>query len=146
MYRDDRQALLSRIDALERELAELRPRAASLEAENVRLRELVAKVAPAPPLGQLLRLRVRGPTFEFEREYTYSKDVIKIGRVSSADLQLQHPNISRMHSVIERAGATYNIVDMGSTEGMSVNGTKVNKAAIQSGDVIEIGPFTITVL
>ncbi|MBX3156846.1 MAG: hypothetical protein KF773_12805 [Deltaproteobacteria bacterium] len=50
MYRDDREALLARLHALEadaRDAPVLRARVAKLEAENAHLREELAKLAAA---------------------------------------------------------------------------------------------------
>src|SRR5260370_16261469 len=70
----------------------------------------------------------------------YDRDIIKIGRLSSAHLCLEDEKVSRIHSVIEvGANGALSIVDMGSVEGTFVNGKRVNKGAISSGDEIRVG-------
>jgi hypothetical protein len=66
-----------------------------------------------------------------------------IGRGSEADLRINDPGISRMHAQIRVNLAGQNqqidIVDLGSTNGITVNGQKVRQAILQEGTRIEIG-------
>ncbi|HZH02521.1 MAG TPA: adventurous gliding motility protein GltG [Myxococcaceae bacterium] len=76
----------------------------------------------------------------------YDRDIIKIGRLSSAHLCLDDEKVSRIHSVIEvGADGTLSIIDMGSVEGTYVNGKRVNKGALTLGDTIKVGNTTIHV-
>jgi FHA domain-containing protein len=66
-----------------------------------------------------------------------------IGRGSDADLRINDPGISRRHAQI-RVSATgpqvkIDIVDLGSTNGIVVNGQRVQQADLQEGSRIEIG-------
>jgi TonB family protein len=70
----------------------------------------------------------------------YDRDIIKIGRLSSAHLCLDDEKVSRIHSVIEvAANGALSIVDMGSVEGTFVNGKRVNKGPVSAGDEIRVG-------
>ena len=71
--------------------------------------------------------------------------VIKIGNLSSSHLQLTDTSVSRMHAVIERIGNKVSIIDLGSTAGTLVNGEKINKAILKSGDTLVIGKLCIEV-
>jgi TonB family protein len=74
----------------------------------------------------------------------YERDIIKIGRLSSAHLCLEDEKVSRIHSVIEVAGdGAMSIIDMGSVEGTYVNGKRVNKGLLTFGDEIRVGGTTI---
>lgn len=60
----------------------------------------------------------------------YERDIIKIGRLSSAHLCLEDEKVSRIHSVIEVASdGAMSIIDMGSVEGTYVNGKRVTKGS-----------------
>jgi hypothetical protein len=48
-----------------------------------------------------------------------------------------------MHAVIEVSGDEISIIDLGSTTGTLVNGQKINKAKLQSGDVIVLGDLRL---
>ncbi|MFP2957683.1 FHA domain-containing protein, partial [Myxococcus sp. 1LA] len=74
----------------------------------------------------------------------YERDIIKIGRLSSAHLCLEDEKVSRIHSVIEVAGdGAMSIIDMGSVEGTYVNGKRVTKGLLSFGDEIRVGGTTI---
>ena len=74
----------------------------------------------------------------------YERDIIKIGRLSSAHLCLADEKVSRIHAVIEvGSDGAMSIIDMGSVEGTFVNGKRVNKGALAFGDEIRVGNTTI---
>jgi hypothetical protein len=78
------------------------------------------------------------------REERLSLSVIKLGKVPTAHLKLDDETVSRMHAIIEVNGpGDVSIIDLGSTKGTFVNGQKVNKAKLQSGDTIVVGDTRI---
>lgn len=78
------------------------------------------------------------------REEKLSLSVIKLGKVPSAHLKLDDETVSRMHAIIEVNGpGDVSIIDLGSTKGTFVNGQKVNKAKLQTGDTIMVGETRI---
>ena len=78
------------------------------------------------------------------REEKLSLSVIKLGKVPSAHLKLDDETVSRMHAIIEVNGpGDVSIIDLGSTKGTFVNGQKVNKAKLQTGDTIVVGETKI---
>ena len=80
------------------------------------------------------------------REERLSLSVIKIGKVPSAHLKLDDETVSRTHAIIEVNGpGDVSIIDLGSTKGTFVNGQKVNKAKLQTGDSIVVGETRIEV-
>jgi len=66
-----------------------------------------------------------------------------IGRGSDADLRINDPGISRRHAQIRVTTAgpqlKIDIVDLGSTNGIVVNGQRVQQAPLHEGTRIEIG-------
>lgn len=66
-----------------------------------------------------------------------------IGRGSEADLRINDPGVSRKHAMIhvtgEGADMQVHIEDLGSTNGITVNGTKCREATIGDGTRLEIG-------
>ncbi len=72
-------------------------------------------------------------------EQTLTQGVIKIGKVPSAHLRIEDESVSRMHAIVEVTGAEISLIDLGSTRGTFVNGQKINKAKLQSGDSITLG-------
>ena len=66
-----------------------------------------------------------------------------IGRGSEADLRINDPGVSRRHAQIHVRGTgddiAISIEDLGSTNGIIVNGAKVREAQLDDGSRIEIG-------
>jgi hypothetical protein len=96
--------------------------------------------APAPPATDPRRqlvLEVNGT------RHALTPPGLVIGRGTEADLRINDPGISRRHAEIrvEVSGPSLrlHIVDLGSTNGIVVNGHHVREAALQEGSRIEIG-------
>ena len=78
---------------------------------------------------------------------------IVIGRGTDADLRINDPGVSRRHAEIRiypgDAGAAgrpqVSVHDLGSTNGMLVNGHKVAQATIDDGTTVKIGNTTMTI-
>lgn len=68
----------------------------------------------------------------------FHKDVISFGRQSDNDIVLNKDYVSRIHGVIYRDNEGYHIEDLGSTNGISVNGIKIKNTWIKEGDSIMI--------
>lgn len=79
------------------------------------------------------------------REYPMVERVIKIGRVASSHVRLEHDQVARIHAVLENADGALTLIDLGASAGTQVNGEAVVKRALNDGDRITIGPCTITV-
>jgi hypothetical protein len=69
---------------------------------------------------------------------------VVIGRSRDCDIQLSDANVSRRHAELRQEGASYWIVDLGSTNGMEVNGKRVKRAKLRDGDTITIGSTDVT--
>lgn len=90
---------------------------------------------PVPPGGLVLEVNgIRHPLVP---------PGLVIGRGTDADLRINDPGISRRHAQIVVAGQgaqqTIEIVDLGSTNGITVGGRKVERAPLGNGTRIEIG-------
>ena len=64
---------------------------------------------------------------------------VTIGRTSDNTLPLDVEGVSRKHAQILFVGKGYEVVDLGSRNGTKVNGQKVPRAMLKSGDVVHIG-------
>jgi FHA domain-containing protein len=67
------------------------------------------------------------------------KRVMVLGRAQDCDVQISDPNISRRHAEIRQEETSYWIVDLGSTNGMEVNGQRLRQAKLEDGDRITLG-------
>ncbi|HYY04280.1 MAG TPA: DUF3662 and FHA domain-containing protein [Gaiellaceae bacterium] len=73
-----------------------------------------------------------------------SQQKVVIGRSRDCDIQLADANVSRRHAELRQEGASYWIVDLGSTNGTEVNGKRVKRAKLRDGDRITLGSTEIT--
>ncbi len=62
-----------------------------------------------------------------------------IGRDESCGLVISSQSISRKHAKIVYSNEEYTIEDLGSTNGILVNGVKVSRSTLKNNDVIRIG-------
>ena len=67
-----------------------------------------------------------------------------IGRNDDCDLQIESPKVSREHAVITRDLTGFTIRDLGSTNGTSVNGRRVDQAELNDGDIVVIADIEFT--
>src|SRR5690349_7616071 len=79
------------------------------------------------------------------REERLAQGVIKVGKVPSAHLRIDDETVSRMHAIVEVTGRDVSIIDLGSTRGTFVNGQKINKARLRTGDSILLGDSRVEV-
>lgn len=62
-----------------------------------------------------------------------------IGRMPGCDVQLDDPSVSRRHARISRASNGWLVEDLGSTNGVMVNGTSVDREYLRGGEDLELG-------
>ena len=90
------------------------------------------------PMKQRAYLEITGLSkqtmvVELRREETV------IGRTSECDIPLPSNNVSRKHACVGFRNEEYHIKDLNSTNGVYVNGVKIEKCVLRNLDQIEIG-------
>jgi FHA domain-containing protein len=94
--------------------------------------------APAPePVREVVTLTVAGRTHEI------TKPTVVLGRSREADVRVADVNVSRRHAELRQEGAGYWIVDLGSTNGLEVNGKRTDRSRVRDGDRITMGSTEI---
>ena len=68
-----------------------------------------------------------------------SEEVTTIGSVAGNTVVLADPAVSRKHAGIRKVNGSYELADLGSTNGVYVNGHKVPKKTLEPGDIIRVG-------
>jgi hypothetical protein len=68
-----------------------------------------------------------------------------VGRGTEADLRINDPGVSRRHLELEVSIDGVEAVDLGSTNGILVDGSKVGRARLRDGSTIRIGHTEMTV-
>ncbi len=79
------------------------------------------------------------------KEINLSKSSTVIGRKPECDVVIASPKVSREHCRIDITDQTASITDLGSRNGIFVNGQKTDKAQLKSGDKLAIGPLGFVV-
>jgi hypothetical protein len=95
---------------------------------------LAAEESEPPPVErEVVALTIDG------RLHPVTTRVVVIGRSRECDVQLADTNVSRRHAELRQDGATYWLVDLGSTNGTDLNGRRVEREKLSDGDAITIG-------
>ena len=99
-----------------------------------------AKKAPAPTLTE-----TRAIVSLDDRRYVLDGPVASLGRSRECDCVFADPNISRKHAELRRSSTgDWGIVDLGSTNGVKVNGRKVESSRLSPGDEVALGTTSFT--
>ena len=72
-------------------------------------------------------------------KHEVAKPVTVLGRSSGCDIRLTDPNVSRRHAELRQEGTSWWIVDLGSTNGIEVNGSRAERAKLENGDTVTLG-------
>jgi pSer/pThr/pTyr-binding forkhead associated (FHA) protein len=75
---------------------------------------------------------------------TVVADGLKIGRLPTCELVLNHPTVSRLHVGINEAGGRFYLYNFSQSSGTALNGRAVatdSAEVIADGDAVQIGPF-----
>ena len=79
-----------------------------------------------------------------EQEFEVSKSEISVGRGQTNDIVIMDSKMSRLHARFEfTAGGDVAVIDAGSTNGVRVNGVKVERMEIKPGDIVQMGESQI---
>lgn len=100
--------------------------------------EQAAPFGQNPPPASRLRtwLEVNGVRHEL------TAPVVKLGRSTDVEVRVDDPSVSRHHAEI-RIGAPASITDLGSTNGIVVDGQHCQRAGLRDGSRIVLGSTTV---
>jgi hypothetical protein len=78
-----------------------------------------------------------------DRRYVLEGPRATIGRSKGAECVLSDPNVSRRHAELRRTQTgDWTIADLGSTNGIKVNGRRVSSSRLSPGDQVTLGTTT----
>jgi hypothetical protein len=98
---------------------------------------------PAPAGALPMRPRLIVAVGDEESAYFLSHPVTVIGRAAEADLRLEDSGVSRRHAELRYADGRVELIDLGSTNGVTVNGKPVGRAELRDGDRLDIASTTL---
>jgi hypothetical protein len=106
-----------------------------------------ARIAAAPGGARLARMKVEISQPEgTPHEVELPGPEAVIGRDPSCDLVLNDSRCSRRHAVLEDGPDGLVIQDAGSSNGLTVNGRRLERSRLRPGDTVRIGDTTLTIL
>jgi hypothetical protein len=70
-------------------------------------------------------------------------DEISIGRHPESDIFLDDVTVSRRHATVRRVGSGHHVEDAGSLNGTYVNQARVENAALNHDDELQVGKFKL---
>jgi pSer/pThr/pTyr-binding forkhead associated (FHA) protein len=73
------------------------------------------------------------------KSHELQKPSVVLGRSRDCDIRISDPNVSRRHAEIRQEGSNYWVVDLGSTNGIAVNGHALKRARLDHEDRITLG-------
>lgn len=117
-----------------------------VEIDLVAARLAPRPAAAPPPSGDVvLVFSVREPGRP-SYEVRVQQHVIKLGRLRTSHVLLDDPRVSRLHAVIEAISVDdVSVIDLGATEGTLLNGRRVQKQRLASGDTLQLGGTSLRV-
>lgn len=77
--------------------------------------------------------------------FRISQKVTTMGRSRDCDIVVPDPNVSRVHAEVRHEGLEYVLVDLGSTNGIEVNGRRVLRHSLRDGDRVSLGGADVAV-
>ncbi|OFZ19715.1 MAG: hypothetical protein A2X94_16810 [Bdellovibrionales bacterium GWB1_55_8] len=94
------------------------------------------KLSPAAKISVKLVFQAGQANVE---EFELTGSEISIGRGQSCDIVLNDKKASRKNTIIRKAGISFVLKDLGSSNGTLVNGARVTEAELSGDDLIRIG-------
>ncbi|MEU0524809.1 DUF3662 and FHA domain-containing protein [Streptomyces niveus] len=101
-----------------------------------------AQPPSAPPPGAMPGAQVRRWIEINGNRHQISRPTLVLGRSTDADVRIDDPGVSRRHCEI-RTGTPSTIQDLGSTNGIVVDGQHTTRATLRDGSRIVVGQTTI---
>ena len=68
-----------------------------------------------------------------------------MGRAPRADFIVEAALVSRLHCRLEVTDDRIDVIDLASTNGTFVNGKRIERARLHSGDLLQVGRVALTV-
>jgi DNA-binding CsgD family transcriptional regulator len=91
------------------------------------------------PCIEVIEGRSQGKSFVLDRVRGYV-----VGRLSGAEIPIGDPGVSRRHvKLMRRADGSVEASDMRSTNGLILNGERVERGLLREGDRINLGPDAV---
>ena len=95
---------------------------------------MIPEAPPEPSIPERAYFIING-----KEQCFLSKSIVKIGRRTTSDIQIEDPMVSRDHLQLRAKNGRYLLFDLSSTGGTFVNNQPVKTVTLKPGDVVRIG-------
>ena len=119
--------------------------AATHWTNQIRTGSVVCAIAPAPTPGATMHvICVAGP--DVGTVHNVAQRMTVVGRDQQCDIALDDPEVSRRHALLVTDGATVQVEDLSSTNGVWVAGRRINaRTALDASQVVRLGNTVLRV-
>ncbi len=114
--------------------------------EDTEIDEAATSFVGKVPLRRLIKSKAclvqiypKGP--DLGRKFLLDSAPLVLGRKNSCDLVITDTSVSRQHACVQPFEDSYEVVDLGSTNGTFVNEIQINEKRLEDGDSIQIGSY-----
>ena len=148
MVRQQQEADM-KLNQQESELSRIREEERIKQENELRIeQERIQKLVDEEQLRKMLE-RGNLPWFEYRLadetgQYQISTPRFKVGRDTSNTWVINHPTVSRNHFDLTFVDYVYTLKDLGSSNGVEVNGSKTKEIQLTHGDHIQVGDISLT--
>jgi len=111
----------------------------AIDADTEELSSADLSVIEHLQVGSAMLLVQRGP--DAGARFLLDQDEVSVGRHPSSDIFLDDITVSRKHASIMKTDKYFKVVDMGSLNGIYVNGKLIEEKYLENGDKIQIGKY-----
>src|SRR5438067_175163 len=101
-------------------------------------------INPALLDGVSANFIVKGPS-GLEKSYPMRQLAVTIGRSDQCDISVKDSSMSGRHAEISKANGDIKIRDLGSANGIYLNGERIEEAELYDGDVLRLGQTSIRI-
>jgi predicted component of type VI protein secretion system len=77
-------------------------------------------------------------------DWTGTQEELLVGRHRGCDVVLSRSGVSRLHARLRFRDGSWRLQDLGSTNGTTLNGTRVGRCRLQPGDRLVFGDEHVT--
>lgn len=79
-------------------------------------------------------------------EHPLTRRRVVVGRGPGVDVAFNDPEMSQQHAAVEFEDGAFRVLDLGSTNGVCVNGERVRERELDHGDRIVLGRHVLRIL
>jgi pSer/pThr/pTyr-binding forkhead associated (FHA) protein len=89
---------------------------------------------------------LRVETDEGARQVALDRDCFTVGRLPANDIMIRHQQVSRYHAELRASPEGWWIADLESTNGIQVDGRRVQRHLLRSGEPVQLAPGVVVAL